>query len=296
MYDCIVIGGGAAACTAATLVAAAGFRTLLLGCGPSSGALAGEPAAPEAAATLRRLGPSASAAIPAGGLGHWLSQNAAAHGVELRPTSLACEVLIDRPPGASPAAVGVRLSSSVAAPEDLAARVIVDARLTPAAAEPQSNAPVGHAALWAHYRGAQRGPGGGEGTAIVVPTCRQSWFWFAPLADGVTSVGVVFPAERLAGRDSPECVLEEELCDCPAVLERLIDAELASEFHVLANAPPLAPCVKGDGWLALPEATGAGSRSVCGLFLALKSGEVTADRVCRALRAGNLSTSQLGER
>ncbi len=295
-YDCIVIGGGPAACAAATLVAAAGHATLLLQ--PEAGWRwpAGEPAPREARGMLRRLGLSDDAGRqPGSNPACLLLQNAAAKGVEVRPASECGRH--------APAAVDTRSVPATADQSDPAAdnpvgRVIVEAS-KPAAPD--------HAALWAYYRGARRELGTADEGALVVPTRQgKSWFWFAPLPQGLTSVGVVFPADGLAGRESPESLLEEALCDCPAVLERLIDAELASEFHVLPQAPRPAPQVAGDGCLLVDDLAvcsdtvgaakvpGCGkSANPCALFLALKAGEMTADCICCALAAGDTSYDQL---
>jgi flavin-dependent dehydrogenase len=303
MYDCIVIGGGPSGCAAATLVAAARFKTLLLEGDSLWRWPAGEPFAREAREMLRRLGVlDKVGSAPQDDFAVQLLQNAAARGVERRPQVRVHELLFDRGPGAAPRAIGVRLCRPDGATEDVAGRVIVEAGASAATSGSRPTEPAPrHAALWAYYRGARRDPQTAEGGALVVPTGnRKSWFWFVPLPDGVTSVGVVFEADRLAGRDSPESLLEEELCDCPAVLERLMDAELASEFHVLREAPPLAPRVAGDGWLVLDDASGLRSDpgllerlSACELFLLLKAGELTADCVCYALAAGDTSASRL---
>ena len=84
------------------------------------------------------------------------------------------------------------------------------------------------------------------------------------------------------------------------VLERLIDAELASEFHMLPEAPRPAPRVAGDGHLlvddlaAWPVVSRPGhvigpskAADSCGLFLALKAGEMTAEYIGAVLAAGS---------
>src|SRR5262245_7521397 len=55
-YDCIVLGAGPAGSTVAALVAAQGFRTLLLERDATPRSHAGESILPEAAGTLARLG------------------------------------------------------------------------------------------------------------------------------------------------------------------------------------------------------------------------------------------------
>ncbi len=210
-YDCIVIGGGPAACTSATLAAAAECETLLLLPEPGWRWSSGEEVPREARGILRRLGlpDDAGQRSDWGGL---LLQNAVSKGVEIRPASRVREVVCQSSRHA-PRAVGGRGAAPVAVAgrsdgeaETVAGRVIVEAT---------RSVSRDHAALWAYYRGARPKPGIAEGELVVPTRQGKSWFWFVPLPDGVTSVGVVFPAEGLAGRESPESLLEEEALRLP---------------------------------------------------------------------------------
>jgi len=112
----------------------------------------------------------------------------------------------------------------------------------------------------------------------------------------VTSVGVVAEADYLLrGRGSPESVFEEELCNCPAVLERLMNAELTSEFRVIRDFSYVSRQPAGPGWVLVGDAFGfLDPIYSSGVFLALKSGEMAADCIAEGLAAGDVSAAQLG--
>jgi flavin-dependent dehydrogenase len=65
------------------------------------------------------------------------------------------------------------------------------------------------AALFAHFRGARRLPGRLEGH-ISIFWFRYGWFWFIPLADGTTSVGAVCWPHYLKSRQVPLAQLVDD--------------------------------------------------------------------------------------
>jgi len=85
------------------------------------------------------------------------------------------------------------------------------------------------AALFGHYRGARRLAGRLEGN-ISIFWFAHGWFWFIPLADGTTSVGAVCWPHYLKARDKP---LPEFFADtvalAPELAARLQGAELIDE-------------------------------------------------------------------
>jgi flavin-dependent dehydrogenase len=85
------------------------------------------------------------------------------------------------------------------------------------------------AALFGHFRGAERLPGKLEGN-ITIFWFEHGWFWFIPLADGTTSVGAVCWPYYLKSRDKP---LTEFFADtiamAPELAARLKTAELVDD-------------------------------------------------------------------
>jgi flavin-dependent dehydrogenase len=238
-----------------------------------------------------------------------LLENAVAKGAECRQGLRVADVLFD-----GQRAVGVLAERSAddgaggtgasgrAGVEELRGKVLVDAtgqqsliatRLGLREVNPRQR----HASIWTYYRGARRDPGIDGGATLVLHTNdRRAWFWCIPLCDGVTSVGVVGEADYLLrGRGRPEAVFEEELCKCPAVTERLIDASLAGEFHVLKDFSYRSRQAAGDGWVLVGDAFGyVDPIHSSGVLLALKSGELAADAITEGLARGDTSAAQLG--
>jgi len=79
--------------------------------------------------------------------------------------------------------------------------------------------------LYGHFKGAQRHAGKMEGN-ISIFWFEHGWFWFIPLADGATSVGAVTWPAFLKTRQTP---VREFFLDlialCPALAARLKDAD-----------------------------------------------------------------------
>jgi flavin-dependent dehydrogenase len=82
------------------------------------------------------------------------------------------------------------------------------------------------AAIYSHFRGAKRGAGAAEGN-IAIHWFAHGWFWFIPLADGVTSIGAVcWPYYLKTRRSDPSTFLMETIALCPSLAARLKDAEM----------------------------------------------------------------------
>jgi flavin-dependent dehydrogenase len=239
-YDVIVMGGGPAGSTVATLVAAGGHRVALLERLPETGFKIGESLMPETYRTFARLGlldrlaasafprkysvqfysksGRASAPFyfqetdPGEGSVTWqvlrqdfdrmLLANARDHGVDVRQGAAVREVLLD-----GERAVGVSADLPGLGRRQLAARVVVDATgqsaiLGRRLGLREVDPRLKKAAIFSHFAGAVRDTGIDEGATLVIHTDQQqSWFWYIPLPDDRVSVGVVGAVEHLiAGR------------------------------------------------------------------------------------------------
>ena len=153
------------------------------------------------------------------------------------------------------------------------------------------------ATIWAYPRGGRRDAGINAGATVILKAAnRRSWFWYVPLADDLVSVGLVADTDYLfSGRGKPESVFEEELCHCPAVLQRLMNAELVSDFRVLKDFSYVAQETAGDGWVLVGDALGfVDPLFASGGYLAMKSAEMAADCVIAGLQQGDLSAAQMG--
>jgi flavin-dependent dehydrogenase len=119
----------------------------------------------------------------------------------------------------------------------------------------QKNAKHNSAALFGHFRDAERLPGRMEGN-ITIFWFQHGWFWLIPLADGTTSVGAVCWPNYLKSRNKP---LREFFADtialCPKLQERLKDASLVDDLvHATGNYSYSSTRCSGERYLILGDA------------------------------------------
>lgn len=121
-----------------------------------------------------------------------LLDNAREHGVDAREGVRVLEVLFE-----AGRAIGVQVRYEDGRQEEIRSQVVVDA-------SGQSSLIMGRlglrqwdnqlrkAALWTYWEGAYRDSGRDEGGTMVLRTTgRKGWFWYIPLHDNIVSVGVV---------------------------------------------------------------------------------------------------------
>ena len=229
-YDTIVIGGGPAGSTVATLVAEHGHRVLLLERATTPQFKIGESLIPATYWTFKRLGileklrashfpqkysvqfysrsgkasspfyffqtnPHESAVtwqVLRSEFDEMLLDNAREKGVEVRRGVGVREVLFD-----GDAATGVVTQHTDSTRETLQATVIVDSTGQRSLIGKQLHlntieANLKMASLFTHYEGGHRDEGIDEGATLILHTeDKDSWFWSIPLPYNRTSIGVV---------------------------------------------------------------------------------------------------------
>jgi flavin-dependent dehydrogenase len=149
----------------------------------------------------------------------------------------------------------------------------------------QKNAKHNSAALFGHFRDAERLPGRMEGN-ITIFWFQHGWFWLIPLADGTTSVGAVCWPYYLKSRSKP---LREFFADtialCPKLQERLKDASLVDELvHATGNYSYSSSRCSGERYLMLGDAYAfIDPVFSSGVYLAMHSAFVGAEVVATCL-------------
>ena len=335
-YDCIVIGGGPAGSTVAALVADAGFSTLLLEREKMPRFHIGESLMPETYWVFERLGVlermkngpfvkkvsvqfvsntgkesqpfffkehdprecSETWQVERADFDQMLFENAAEKGAHCHDGTRVLDVLFD-----GEKATGIKLQTEDGATHEVSAQVIVDATGQQALIANRlglkiDNPKLHKAAIWGYYKNAYRDPGEhGGATLILHTTTKDAWFWYIPLSNDITSVGVVSDNEYLLkGRGKPAEVFQEELDNCPALVERLQNAELTSQFRVAKEFSYTTKQHAGEHWVLVGDAFGfIDPIYSSGVYFALKSGELAADAVIEGLRSGDLSGAHLGK-
>jgi len=138
----------------------------------------------------------------------------------------------------------------------------------------------------------------GGATLVLSTKENDGWFWYIPLDDDVTSVGVVGDIDRLVTnrQGTPEQILEEEIKNCPGLQGRMDGAERFAPVHVTSDFSYRASRCAGEGWVLVGDAFGfLDPMYSSGVFLALKSGELAADAISEAFETQDFSATRLGK-
>ena len=234
--DTIVIGGGPAGCTAATLLAQVGQKVVLLERSTKPTFKIGESLIPGTYWTLERLGmieklkqshfqkkhsvqfysssgrgsapfyfydndpheSSVTWQVLRSEFDQMLLEHATESGVIVKRGVSAQKVLFE-----GNSASGVQAKFPGGTIRQIQSDVVVDATgqstlISRKGALKKSDSRLKNAAIFTHFRGATRDQGQDEGATLVMHTNDKSaWFWYIPLADDLVSVGVVGPIDTL---------------------------------------------------------------------------------------------------
>ena len=333
-YDCIIVGGGPAGSSAATIVSQGGFDTLLLEREAMPRYHIGESLMPEAFWCFERLGVldqmrnsdyvrkvsvqfvsstgkesqpfffkqhdprecSSTWQVERAEFDHMLFKNAAANGASCVDQARVMDVLMD-----GDRAVGVTVQTSEGTSKEVRAKVVVDATGLQAVIANRmglrrDEEDLKKIAIWSYFENAEREPGEHGGATIILHTEKKdSWFWFIPLRNGITSVGVVGDRSyMLEDRDSPEQTFADELALCPAMQRRLALSTNIEKYRVAREFSYTTTQQSGDGWVLVGDAMGfIDPIYSSGVYFALQSGIMAADVVVTGLRNDDTSATQL---
>jgi flavin-dependent dehydrogenase len=142
------------------------------------------------------------------------------------------------------------------------------------------------AALYGHFRGARRYTEEKRAGDISIYWFDHGWFWFIPLADGTTSVGAVVWPYYTKTRTVP--VREFFLATislCAPLAERLRDAELVADVTATGNYSYACDHAYGTNYLLLGDAyTFIDPMFSSGVMLAMNSAVAGADTIDQCLR------------
>jgi flavin-dependent dehydrogenase len=150
----------------------------------------------------------------------------------------------------------------------------------------QRNRRHNSAAIFGHFTGARRLPGKAEGN-ISIFWFDHGWFWFIPLADGVTSVGAVCPPEYFKSRagDLTEFFMKT-IALCPEIADRLNEAHLAAPVTATGNYSYSAERMVGRNFLLVGDAFAfIDPVFSTGVYIAMTTAFLGADAVDDCLKA-----------
>jgi len=331
MHDVIVIGGGPAGSTAATLLARRGFSVLLLERERFPRFQVGESLLPYNNDLFDRLGvreqlrrgdffpkygatfvtgngaigytfrfsdnlaPQYHAAIQVkrANFDELLLRNAAKANVEVREeTSVASVDLSD------PSRAVVEATSG----ERHEARFVIDSSghgsvVGNRVGEKCEIASLKKVAFFAHFRGVRK-PEGRDAGNTVITVIKDAWFWLIPVTADVMSVGLVVDRDhvRNCGLD-PEELLTRTIAATPWVAERMQGAERITQVYARRDFSYLMRRMCGPNYALIGDAAGfLDPIFSTGVFMAMKSADIAASAVEARLRDGTMRLLKRYER
>tara|TARA_Y100000758_G_scaffold156350_1_gene110910 strand:- start:145 stop:1386 length:1242 start_codon:yes stop_codon:yes gene_type:complete len=333
-YDAIVVGGGPAGATTATLLAQHGRQVLLLERESFPRYHIGESLMPHTWFTFERLGVldwltqsgsprkhSVQFVSTSGKVSQpfyffktitedWAStwqirrsdfdtmmlENAVATGVDVRQGVAVRDVVRE-----GDRVVGVR-ADVPGGSETHRARVVVDATgrdalLAAKLGWKQRDPDLNKIAIFTYFTGALRDPGLDEGATTVAYIPDKGWFWYIPLMDDTVGVGVVAEHDYLyrETRD-PEAIFRREAEDCRWIREHLAPGTHQGPMRVTGEFSYRATQAAGDGFCLVGDAFAfLDPVFSSGVYLALKSGELAADTIHAALETGEVTATTFAQ-
>jgi halogenation protein CepH len=110
-------------------------------------------------------------------------------------------------------------------------------------------------AIFGYFRDAERLPGE-LASHILSAAFPDGWFWYIPLHDGTMSVGAVVDAHRwrALASDAPEKTYRDLIAGCPAIADRLAKATLVSPVRIIRDYSYDSTRFGGSGYLLAGDA------------------------------------------
>ncbi|MGA7615662.1 MAG: FAD-dependent oxidoreductase [Thermoanaerobaculia bacterium] len=144
-------------------------------------------------------------------------------------------------------------------------------------------------AVFAHYRGVEPGATDERAGNIVVVVLRDGWLWMIPLSEGVTSVGLVLDRDSFkAAARSPEEILAEAIEGAPYVARRMGGSERVGPVRVRRDFSYRMQRIAGPRWALVGDAAGfVDPIFSTGVFTAMRSAEIAADAIAYRLETGS---------
>ena len=156
------------------------------------------------------------------------------------------------------------------------------------------------AVLYSYFKGAHREPDLNGGATLVLRTEAGSggWFWYIPLENDITSVGIVADPDYLVkgrGQDLAK-ILDEEIEKCEPCRRRVGSAARVDKIYSILDYSYRSKQNAGDGFILIGDAYGfLDPIYSSGVLLALKMAELAADAIHDAFNHNDFSAQRLGQ-
>ena len=202
-------------------------------------------------------------------------------------------------------AVGVEVQMPDGTREQFFAKVIVDATGQMAMLSNKfrwrvRDPKLKKAVLYSYWKGAHREPDLNGGATLVLRTEHGSggWFWYIPLEDDITSVGIVADPDYLLkgrGQDLAK-IYQEEIDKCEPCRKRVGEGERVDKIYSILDYSYRSKHNAGNGFIIIGDAYGfLDPIYSSGVLLALKMAELATDAIHDAFNHNDFSAARLGQ-
>jgi flavin-dependent dehydrogenase len=231
---------------------------------------------------------------------HLLINHAAEQGVTVHQGVLVKQVLFE-----GDQAVGVEVEMQDGTREKFYAKVVVDATGQAAMLSNKfrwrvRDPKLKKAVIYSYFKGAHREPDLNGGATLVLRTEKGSngWFWYIPLENDITSVGIVADPEYLVqgrGQDLAK-IFQEEIDKCEPVRKRVAPGTRVDKIYSILDYSYRSKHNAGNGFIIIGDAYGfLDPIYSSGVLLALKMAELAADAIHDAFNHDDFSAARLGQ-
>ncbi|MBX3745413.1 MAG: tryptophan 7-halogenase [Verrucomicrobiae bacterium] len=139
-------------------------------------------------------------------------------------------------------------------------------------------------AIFGHFSGVRRDPGPSGGDTVIIRLA-DAWFWIIPLSPGRTSVGLVVEASRLGGDVRPADLFRASIDRSPPMQERMGDAVSLGALQTTADFSYVNRRLVGRRLLRAGDAAGFMDPIFsAGVYLAMFSGKLAAETLLDCAR------------
>ena len=161
----------------------------------------------------------------------------------------------------------------------------------------QRNSRHNSAALYGHFRNAERHVDEKRSGNISIYWFEHGWFWLIPLSDGATSVGaVVWPYYMKSRKVAVRDFFLDTIAMCKPLARRLEHAELISDVEATGNYSYKCKQSYGPGHLLVGDAFSfIDPMFSSGVWMAMRSGVAAAEAIDTCLREPAKSSAALAE-
>ena len=231
---------------------------------------------------------------------HMLIDHAAEEGAVVHQGVLVKQVLFE-----GDKAVGVEVQMQDGSLEKFFAKVVVDATGQAAMLSNKfrwrvRDPKLKKAVLYSYWKGVHREPDLNGGATLVLRTEHGSngWFWYIPLENDITSVGIVADPEYLVknrGQDLAK-IYNEEIEKCEPCRRRVAEGERVDKIYSILDYSYRSKKNSGNGFIIIGDAYGfLDPIYSSGVLLALKMAELATDAIHDAFNHDDFSAERLGQ-